>query len=354
MIPPRFARRPLPLLAAAFLLAAFLPAAGLVLADGGFFRPPYYEIWESSQTAFIQHRDGIEDLRILPGFHGDAREFAWIVPVPALPTVGSADTELFVQAATMTQPLYRNRDSEWGCEQEGYDTIVRAPGGVEILAEQLVGMYRTMIIGADNAAALVDSLVDWEFLHSENISTVMPILESYVDRGWFFVTMKVDEAVLEEELPDLPYYWYGQMQPIRLTFPSDEMVYPLRISSLSAATTSQVLIFTVSDHRLTFPGAETWYANRISASEWTAINRRYPALGAELETGDFLTKLRRDYSPAQMTGDLVLARAGSDDEFRPVNYSGFPLFNLLLAGSLLGWPVLRLGLRWRKRRPRSE
>ena len=348
MISNGMKRRSRPLFVTGFLLLTLLSSAAPVLADGGFFSAPEREIWESSQIAFIQLADGLEDLKILPGFNGTATDFAWIVPVPAVPELATADPELFYEAATLTQPVYKHRDAEWGCEQREY--AIMNPDGVQIISEEVVGMYDTMVLGADNPDALADSLTEWGFLHAENIATVTPVLESYVYKGWVFVAMKVNEATLEEELPYLQDYWYGQMQPIRLTFPSEEMVYPLHISSLSSTYRSEVVIYTVGEHRMTYPGAETWYANKISASELSAISSRFPAVGAELAAGDFLTKLVREYSPSQMSADLVLTPAGADDEFRLVNYSGFPLFNLLLGGSLLGW----LGMRWTLWRRKSR
>jgi hypothetical protein len=336
------------LLAAAFLLCALGAGTTPALADGTMLSSLAPEIWERHQVAFIQHEDGQEDLRILPSFYGNARDFAWIVPVPAIPTLEIADEQLFYQIEDLTRPHYQHRDAEWGCSEQNYD--VAFPGEVAIYQEQLVGMYRTMIIGADNADALVDSLTTWGFLYEENIPYVVPVLESYVDKGWYFATMKVDSTALGEELPYLEHYWHGQMQPIGLTFASEEMIYPLHISALSASAYSDVILYTIADHRMTYPGAETWYANKISASELSAINGIYPFVGAELEVGDFLTRLVRNYSPSEMTDDLVVTRAATDEEFRLVRYSGFPLFSLFLGGSVLGW----FGLRVMRQRRQSK
>lgn len=352
MMTSGYSRVPRRLLVAGFLLCAVVAAAGSALADGMFLTSMAPEIRENSQMAFIRHENGQEDLRILPAFYGNAREFAWIVPVPAIPTLETADAELFYQAATLAQPHYQHRDAEWGCSRTGYD--VMDAGQVEVLREQLVGIYRTMIIGADDSDALVDSLTAWGFLHDQNTAAVTPVLQAYVDRGWYFATMKVDSTALSGELPYLDYYWYGQMQPIRFTFASEEMVYPLEISAVSASSRSEVVIYTVGDHRMAYPGAETWYANKISASELSAIRRAHPTLGAELEVGDFFTKLVRDYTPAEMTTDLVISRAASDDEFRLINYSGFPLFSLFLGGSLLGWIGLKIVRRRARRASTGE
>ncbi len=339
--------RNLGLALAALLLASLAP--GSARADGGFFYPPYWILYENSQTAMIHHAEGIEDLRILPGFHGDAHDFAWIVPVPSVPTLATADLDLFQQLEDMTRALYVHRDSNWGCTEESWDVVAGIDDGVSILDEDQVGVYRTMIIAADDGAALFDSLSTWGYLHSGNTDRVTEVLQSYVDRQWVFVTMKVDESVLEDGYPYLPDYWYGQLQPIHLRFASEEPVYPLHISSLSAAQSSQVGLYVVADHRMALAGAETWYANRIDSSERTAIGRRYPSVGEVLETGDFVTKLVRNYTPSQMDEDVVLVRADNDLEYRPVNYGGIPLFSGLLILSVAGWLAWK-AIRLRRKR----
>ena len=82
-----------------FLIAMILLPAlwvSAARADGGFFRPDGKSLWEYEQVALLDWDEGAstETLTILPGILGDARRFAWIVPVPALPTWARAPREL--------------------------------------------------------------------------------------------------------------------------------------------------------------------------------------------------------------------------------------------------------------------
>lgn len=331
----------------AFLLAG---VAGAALADGGFLSAPDYLIYERSQSAVLQLDDGVEDLCILPEFYGDAADFVWIVPVPALPTITQGDEQLFYQLGEMTRPVRRYRDADWGCEETDYYETGVAEDATQILADEVIGMYRTLIIASDDAADLADSLSAWGYLHVENDDAVTAALEYYVDREWYFVAMKVDQNTIGDEYPYYDY-WYGMMQPVRLRFAATQLVYPLRISQLSSLSSSAIHLYVIGDHRMTHANFETWYANRITSGELAAIRSRYPLVGDELQTGDFLTRLVWDnVRPEQMTEDLYPAAASNDVEMRLINYSGFPLFNLFLAGSVLGWLVLR----YRARRHRRE
>ena len=331
-------RLPLLTLLAALTLALTLSTAAL--ADGMPFPPYMYEMYETDQIAFIEHDAdaGIEELHILPVFRGNTIEFAWVVPTPSVPVVAESSDDLFWQCASLSAPVYRNRDSFWGCQENYYDAVA-LPGnedGVTIYSHDLVGIYDVMILGASDAGALADSLTAWGYLHEGNVDDVLPVLEAYVDDGWSFTAMRVDEEALGGE-----GYWYGGVRPVKFTFASDEIVYPMRISAQGSDETCDVILYVVTDHRTTFDGARTDYANRLTADELAAVRHQYPVLGAKLVEGDFITKLSRTFTPAEMVEDLVLERASSDEEFKQVVYSGVPVTLGLLVAIGVGLRVRR-------------
>jgi hypothetical protein len=318
-----------------FLLAMILMIQpGALLADGGFVSPPGSFMYEPVQQAFIDHdrASGTEQLSILPSFSGDAHAFAWIIPVPAQPEVEPADRQLFQDLDLLTRPVYRSRDGEWDCFPD--DPVVQpddaSDGGFQVISSELVGYYRTLILAATEAPALLEFLTELGFLHEENRETATAAITDYVERSWYFVAMQVDSTALAQARPYGGYwYYYGQLEPIRLTFSSDEIIYPMKISAMSAAEDSRVHLYVKSDHRMTFPGASTTYANRLSAGELEQI-APYPSLRQVFRPGDFLTKLQRGYLPEEMTEDIILERAPTDAEFHLIHYSGFPWTGALL------------------------
>jgi len=330
--------------AAAFALNLALAAttAAPALADGAMIAPWGYELYETEQIAVVSHdaSTATETLRVLPGFRSEASDFAWIVPVPALPQIAVSDLDLFRQAGYLTAPVWRSRDETWGCsESVVYDGALGGGNRVDIIDDRIVGIYRTLVLGADDASALADSLTAWGYLHEGNETAITPVLEDYIARSWYFVAMKIDPEALEDWQME-GGYWYGRLSPIRLDFAADAPVYPLTISSLSAAPSSDVILYTIAAMRLTFPGATTLYANRVTDGELQEIRAVYPAFGALLHAGDFVTKLRRSFAPDEMDEDLVLAPDQDDREFHQVFYSGVPLTAVLLLGTGL-WLRLR-------------
>jgi hypothetical protein len=343
------------------LLIIALAVAGAVTAraDGGFLPFPGHEIWEPGQTALIAYDEasGAESLSILPRFSGEPADFAWIVPVPALPQVTAAEPALFAELAALTAPPARTRDEFWQCSRQFVEPLAggdQDDGDVEVVDERVVGIYRTTIIDATDAAALFDSLATWGYLHDSNRAAVTPVLQDYVDDGWYFVAMAVDSAAVADAgwpygkaaaaAPGAPYWYYPALQPVTFAFTSPTCVYPLRISRLSTQLENAVSLYVATEHRVEFPGCSTSYANRLTAAERAALAERYPRAAAAVGDRRFLTRLYRSYTGDDLDADLVLTPAAADTEYLPVRYSGLPFGWLAFGGSALGWA----GWRWRR------
>lgn len=330
-------RKSIPVMFASAVLAAFillLPSSSQ--ADGFFVSPPETIIYEPTQQAFIDYNSetGTEKLSIQPGFEGDAKSFAWVVPVPNLPEVALAEKRLFRDLDELTRAVHHSRDGDWDCwgSQQVYSPDM-ANGGIEIISSELVGYYQTLVLAATEAPALMEFLTSLGFLHEGNLEATTAAIDDYVARSWYFVAMQVDSTALAEIDPyshgGYYGYYYGGLDPIQLTFSSDEIIYPMKISALSAASNSKVHLYVKTDHRVIFPGASTYYANRFSSAEIDGIPR-HMAFREDFQPGDFLTRLQRGYRPAQMTEDIILAAAPNNDEFRMVTFSGFPWTGLLV------------------------
>jgi hypothetical protein len=342
-----------PWIALAIVLPLALPPGAR--ADGGFVTAPEYWINEPSQRALLAYDDATrtEDLYVHASYAGNTRDFGWIVPTPALPTLDISDGMVLWECAQLTAPVYRERGG-WGCLTDDRSRLAEAPayGGdagrddVVVYDEQALGLYRALVVGASNAAALADSLEAWGYLHVGNRSRVLEALQFYIDKSWFFVALRTDP----EHSPGDPErdYWSGSIDLIHLRFASPEPVYPMRISALSATEEVEVRIYTFTRHRMTFAGAYTEYANRIGPDELAVIQRDYPRLAGLVGESSYITKLRRTFSRVSMTGDLVLLQAPTDQEFREIHYTGIPSTELLML-ALVGMMITRS----RRRRDRG-
>lgn len=276
-----------------FIVLAFY-LAPVSLADGGFFFPLYRDMYEPNQLAMIVFDDMVEKIIFQIDYEGDAEDFAWVVPVPGYPKLFSVEDDIFYELHKLTQPP---PPSSFGC---GWGAGVPTSGledeGVHIWEENQVGIYHTTTLSATDPNSLVVWLNDNGYAFP---AEGQEILDYYVQRSWFFVAMKIQH----EETMKISENYTGAIQPIGIMFFSDEMIYPLKISTLSAPSWgTEVLIYAFSDERVTFPGATEEYNSIITPDQL----KEYPILQGLIDETFVLTKLRENFSAEEMDEDLIL------------------------------------------------
>ena len=127
------------------------------------------------------------------------------------------------------------RDAPGGLDTAG------APGGagVNVLDRQRIGPFDVTRLAADDPAALAKWLADNGFPHPDGLDEN---LAAYVEDRWEIVAIQLVPAADSESLT-------GDLQPLRLSFRSDSVVYPMRLSR-SATTPQTVDLYVLADHRM--------------------------------------------------------------------------------------------------------
>lgn len=227
---------------------------------------------------------------------------AVILPVPGLPEVDqpAGGGELFAYLNDATRPLVEVQTRYlWGSEDERA-TGGAAPGGAVLIGREVLGGYDVARLAADDAGALQAWL-------DTNRYTVPPaaqsILAAYVAEGWSFVAVK-----LAANAPN------GSLDPLRISYDAERVVYPMRLGSLSDRPVG-VDLYLLADHRMLVPELETLYAGPA-----TQLSPAPAAeLGDLLGAASYLTRLRSDgLSPASLAADFVATEAPDDTPFRKV------------------------------------
>ncbi len=277
-------------------------------ADGAFFSGYYQDVIEPAQKAVIVYDDNIEKLIIQVKFEGKVTDFAWVVPVPNYPGVEEAEKVLFAELSNLTSPPTNYGDIHYGCGciAEG-DRLAPKEGGVDIWEEKRVGNYSVTILSADDSQALINWLGDNGYVFPD---TAQSIVEYYVKNNWFFVAMKIDASTIEV---DETGRIYGAIEPVRLSFTSDTIIYPMKLSSLSAAETqNEILLYIFADYRVYLSEAHLEYAQWVEGEE---LGGEYPALAKIVDRKMFLSKLRIFLSAEEMNYDLLLYSASNNKEY---------------------------------------
>ena len=342
-----------PLIAVLFLLST---TAAPVLADGCFFPDSMYrDLYESAQRAVILYGNSTgnytEHLILSVSFEGDVEDFAWVIPVPDKPEIAVTDAELFWELSDFTRTEIPSPG--FGCLFWG----AGAPGdqdGVDVIEEQVVGPYATAILSATNATALADWLNANGYIFPEEGEE---IISEYIEKEWYFVATKIN-AIEEGTGYALTE---GTIEPIVLSFASDEIVYPLRITSLSA-TMPQVLLYVFADHVVVpeqyplYVGYGNWEDNAFTIEfggnvsvEDLSDYEILPELVSYYLPGDefYLTKLRGWISADQMV-DIELVRYEEGDSLHSLAETNANSGDIVVLTMIVG-PVFGLYL-WRRHR----
>ncbi len=329
---------------------------------------------------------------IQSAYVGDATDFAWIFPVPTPPQ----DDLVEVVSAVLVDELIAHTDPSayWreGCDDGcgfgyGYGDKDDAGGGggsgnttgVAVLNDYSAGPYELVLLDAQNSGDITGWLNNAGYpvpIESEEL------LQWYATEGWYFLVTSLSEASEAESSRGLPCLAFSY---------SASPVYPIFISSGSASEQVETLVFSVGDHRMEPDGEPViladwgedflgnnftqWYRERAHTVlndaaadsptgrawlleyagepphdwEWAQEDpNEYYLLDVLQEKGlldrtdfDFVTRYHTWLSPEQMTQDLYLVQAETDDTFHftmgtVLSHAGFTAIGGLLACLAVG------------------
>jgi hypothetical protein len=309
-------------LALGLTLAPVAPAGAC--ACGGVAPSPGSEVAVGEERAIISWQGGIEQIDLLLGVVSTEAETGLIFPTPSPATVSIGDRADFDAIDRVTTPERIEEYDWWSFRSPGDGASAGAAPTVLDVVQ--LGPIEAVTLAASDSAGLETWLTDNDFALSPEVTA---LLDGYIERGWFFVALRLTgDAPLE-----------GGLDPLRFRFETDELVYPLELSR--AATSPQtVRLFVFGDHRqrVSFVGAGTPSA---SFTSWAA-----PVSDTEVAAfGAFLTVFELYFADpsSQILGDLEFADTLSDDvtgtEYRvsvPVEFVGIPLGWIIVALALAG------------------
>jgi hypothetical protein len=340
-------------------------------ADGKFYVRDEVPANQPFQRALLVHGEGREFLLIQPQLVGAATDFAWVVPVPAQPELGSLDAD----AAERFVFFRLQWESHARLVRWGYSAVMIAlmlsvffvvflfPGrrwalgyrvalllglllfvllvsvsfttlgrdipkddeGIEVLDSQQLGIYDATVVRASDPGALRRWLDERGFRMGAKDE---PVLRSYVERGWCFVACRISR--------DKGDVGAGLIDALALSFPSPAPVYPFALTATSGET--DVLLYVGSDQKVSHPAMDLKYAGPSDWAvrledfwsspqppvpdgkkehwiTWASVKEGRPPPEMPRSPG-FLTKLRGRLSDKNVRGDLDLTRAPDDEPYR--------------------------------------
>jgi len=270
----------------------------------------------ADERALIAWDGATEDILMSLSVTGSSDRAAWVMPVPSAARITLGETEVFEELATLTAPRIEYRDSWWPTipwlvwAGSASDTAGAPSGAVSVLGRQRLGPFDVTRLAANDSTALANWLSDNGFPHPEGLDDN---LAPYVADGWEIVAVQLVPAESGGSLT-------GALQPLRLSFASDTVVYPMRLSR--SATTSQYIdLYVLAQHRMD-PSALPVPGDKPTLEFAGQIDRdAHPALADYVEDAAFLTRWKNTiYEPSAIEGDYVFEQASSDAPFQQVIY----------------------------------
>ena len=150
-------------------------------------------------------------------YKGEPSRFAWIVPMPAVPTVTVGSEQLFTNLLVGTVPFYGYVLQQDSCPcfncnagftpsvSSGGTTAISVPGaardaGVNVIFQKSVGAFEVTALQGHSATEVLNWLSTNGY---QGISTAPAILDRYVQKGSVFVAVKLTAGAGNEQIHPL-------------------------------------------------------------------------------------------------------------------------------------------------------
>ncbi|WP_420627873.1 DUF2330 domain-containing protein [Candidatus Leptofilum sp.] len=311
------------------LLLIFLATANATFACGGLFCLANPIDQNAERIIFTDNGDGTISAIIQIQYTGFDIDFSWILPIPVpieadAVEVPETAANAFSELEIMTNPQYIPPPLP-DCALDEMVVLSEAAedgGGVEVFSEGEVGPYQFVVIGSEDPDALVNWLRDNQYVVED---PMIPLIDVYVEEEFVFMAMRLQ-----------PEFGVQDIQPIKITYPSENPMIPLRLTAVAANPDMAVLTwffaeeqavpenyghFEIDDDEITFftfggHNYRTLMGEKADEMDGQAFITEYAAPTSELQFSDpllqelagkhsYLTRLNTVISPEEMTVDPV-------------------------------------------------
>lgn len=296
------------------------------------------------ETAVLSLQDGVETMVMGLQLDGTRTGAALLVPTPSVPEVTAAPSGTLREMALATAPREVVEYTIWG--RNPFLLGAGAPGDgagsqappVTVHEQKRVGSFEIAVLGGE-----AEPVRQWLEENGYALpDAVGSLLEPYAQEGWTFTAVRY---AADAELS-------GDVEPLRLDFPSETLVYPMRFSQAATAY-QQVHLFVIGEVpylRSDDPGSEQ-YTDRPWIGDpqhhgWTWSDQTLRELtGADLPEGDgrrsVVTEFTISGDPVTFTTDVRFAEDPEAETLIPtdvrtevVTVAGIPVGYLLVAMGL--------------------
>ena len=224
---------------AALLVLVAAAGAPSVAACGGFFCTTV-PVDQAAERVIFTMDPGTVSTYVQINYVGAAEDFAWILPVPAVPQIDTAQMATFRDLDRLTQPIYippRPPDCLRRMPMPAAAPASAAGEGTQVLASGEVGPYGYHVVTSPDP----NDLVRWLRDNGYRITPEMePLVKVYTDEGLVFLAMRLRQGQNSRDIV-----------PVKLTYESSLPMIPLRLTAVAATPDMPVAVWIFASSQAT-------------------------------------------------------------------------------------------------------
>ncbi|MBI3200530.1 MAG: DUF2330 domain-containing protein [Myxococcales bacterium] len=274
------------------VLAAATGSPSQAEACGGTFcdqAPPGQQpmpVDQTGENVLFVMKNGTVEAHIQIQYQGDPARFAWVIPLPAKPTLSVGSQVLFTNLLNGSVPSFRTTTSFQFCG-EGDDTTSSSGCGMssadsggssygpgaggagggnsnspQVISREAVGNFQTLTLEPKDAKGMLDWLVANGY--DADQADAEPILKDYIDRGYLFVALKLEPGAGVDEI-----------HPLVVSYQGTEPCVPLKLTRIAAVEDMTVRTFFLGDQRVVPTGGYKHVEMNGARLDWTQLGQNY-------------------------------------------------------------------------------
>ncbi len=264
--------------APALALVAHIAAPSLAAACGGTFcdggGPMGMPVDQTGETIVFVQGGGFVEAHVQINYDGgDADQFSWIVPVPAVPDIQVGSLAFIDALRNATVPSYGIVTGTNACDpggQTGIGFITDPDGGspsidpgLDIIELSTAGAFEYVILQGGTSASMMAWLGDNGYAPNP---LAPDLFDAYIDEGSVFVAFRLRHLAGIDDL-----------HPIVIRYEGDEPCIPLRLTAVAAKEDMDIRAIFLGETRVLPTNYRHVRLNTLQL-DWLQQSPEYPAL----------------------------------------------------------------------------
>ncbi len=247
--------------------------------------PTVMPVNQTGETIAFRLHEGRVEAHIQIAYNGDPEEFAWLVPVTAIPDVGVGSSAFFASLLNSTVPTYSmdfQPSGSCGVPVTGFscggftDVSAGAEGDTgaaqeepesdtadtpEIVKRGLAGAFEYVVLEGQTVEEITTWLDNNGFAQDDDAP---PILEEYLEEGFYFLALKLRSGAGVDEI-----------HPLTIDYEGDEPCVPIRLTRIAAEEDMGIRAFFLGEHRVAPKNFEHVVLNETAISWLPLLAENY-------------------------------------------------------------------------------